>query len=70
MIGARTPRWTRHDVSDPGITLLGLLAFLGDALSDYQDAVARERRARTRRVLVSLIAVLVAGAWVLKRAGP
>jgi len=42
--------WTDHNVHDPGITLLELLAYLGDQLSRYQDQVAHEAYARRRRV--------------------
>jgi hypothetical protein len=45
---SRQPDWTQHNVHDPGIVLVELLAFLGDFLSYYQDQVAAESAARKR----------------------
>lgn len=41
-VAALVADWTDHDVSDPGVTLLELLAFVGDTLSGYADRVAAE----------------------------
>jgi hypothetical protein len=38
--------WTDHNVHDPGVTLLELFAFLGDALAFFSDEVAGQRRRR------------------------
>jgi hypothetical protein len=49
--------WADHNVHDPGITLLELLAYVGDQLAYYQDQIAAENRLRTRRrVAVGLAA--------------
>jgi len=53
-----TPDWTDHDVSDPGVTLIELLPFLGEQL-DFRNPQGRRR----------LFAVLVAAAgllWLLR----
>jgi hypothetical protein len=39
--------WTDHNVHDPGVTLLELFAFLGEALAYFSDEVTGERRRRT-----------------------
>jgi hypothetical protein len=41
-LAARVHAWADSTEHDPGVTLLELMAFLADALSDYQDAVAGE----------------------------
>jgi len=49
---------------DPGVTLLDLLAYVGDLLAYYQDRVAEEQRLRTRRfVLLTLGALLAFFVW-------
>jgi hypothetical protein len=49
------PASTRQPASDPGIALLELLAYVGDALSFYQDQVANEAYLETEdRVRVRL----------------
>jgi hypothetical protein len=52
-----SPAWTHTPKHDPGITLLELLAYLGDVLSYYQDRVAKEERLRTRRFVSSSLAL-------------
>ncbi len=54
--------WADHNVHDPGITLLELLAYVGDQLAYYQDQIAAENRLRTRR---RVAVALAAGALVL-----
>jgi hypothetical protein len=57
--------WTDSNVSDPGITLLELFAYLGDQLAYRQEQVAAEARLKTRRrYLLALAAVL---AFVCRR---
>ncbi len=66
MTGGRipSPAWTDESEGDPGITLVGLLAFLGDALSWYQDRAASEARLRTRRrYLLALAALTGFACW-------
>lgn len=41
-VAALVADWTDHDVSDPGVTLLELLAFVGDTLTGYADRAAAE----------------------------
>jgi hypothetical protein len=43
------PSWTARNPYDPGTTLLELLAFLGDRLSDYQARIADEVYLQRRR---------------------
>ncbi|MBW3571849.1 MAG: putative baseplate assembly protein, partial [Gemmatimonadetes bacterium] len=43
------PRWTERHVPDVGIALVELMAFAGDELSYYQDAVATEAYLETAR---------------------
>jgi hypothetical protein len=65
-----TREWTDHTESDPGITLLELLAYAGDLLSYYQDEIAAEARLATRRRYASvLVALVVVGFWRCRRAG-
>jgi hypothetical protein len=51
------PEWTNHDVSDPGITLANVSAFLADPL-DW---------ARRRKVLLVALAAAVGLLWLLRR---
>jgi hypothetical protein len=37
-IPVHAPEWADHDVSDPGVTLLELLAFLAEDLSSFEQA--------------------------------
>lgn len=48
------PQWTERHAADLGITLIELLAYAGDYLSYYQDAVAAEAYLTTARQRVSL----------------
>ena len=41
-LATRVRGWAGSTEHDPGVTLMELMAFLADALSDYQDAVADE----------------------------
>jgi hypothetical protein len=47
--GPRNTAWSDSNNSDPGLAFIELLAYLGDALTRYQDAVAAESYLRTRR---------------------
>lgn len=48
------PGWTERNVPDLGITLVELLAYTGDYLSYYQDAVATEAYLDTARQRISV----------------
>lgn len=48
------PDWTERHVPDLGITLVELLAYVGDHLSYYQDAVATEAYLDTARQRISV----------------
>jgi len=48
------PTWTETHVADIGITLVELLAYVGDDLSYYQDAVATEAYLQTARRRISV----------------
>jgi predicted phage baseplate assembly protein len=48
------PAWTDRHVADIGITLVELLAYIGDDLSYYQDAVATEAYLQTARRRISV----------------
>ncbi len=48
------PHWTERHVPDVGITLVELLAYVGDYLSYHQDAVATEAYLDTARKRVSV----------------
>jgi hypothetical protein len=48
------PGWTERHVPDLGVTLVELLAYIGDALSYYQDAVATEAYLATSRTRISV----------------
>ncbi len=47
------PQWTERNPADLGITLLELLAYTGDQLSYFQDAVANEAYLETVRQRIS-----------------
>lgn len=49
-----TPDWTERHVPDVGLTLVELLAYVGDQLSYYQDAVATEAFLDTARQRISI----------------
>ncbi len=48
------PEWRERHVPDLGITLVELLAYVGDYLSAYQDAVATEAYLNTARQRISV----------------
>ena len=48
------PAWTETHIADIGITLVELLAYIGDDLSYYQDAVATEAYLQTARQRISV----------------
>lgn len=48
------PEWTERHTPDVGITLIELLAYVGDYLSYYQDAVATEAYLDTARRRISV----------------
>src|SRR5512136_2165575 len=48
------PTWTERHVPDLGVTLVELLAYVGDYLSYYQDAVATEAYLETARQRISV----------------
>lgn len=48
------PGWTERHAADIGVTLVEVLAYAGDYLSYYQDAVATEAYLSTARRLVSV----------------
>ena len=48
------PDWTERHVPDIGVTLVELLAYVGDSLSYYQDAVATEAYLGTARQRISV----------------
>lgn len=48
------PEWQERHVPDLGITLIELLAYVGDQLSYYQDAVATEAYLNTARHRISV----------------
>jgi hypothetical protein len=47
------PTWTETHLSDIGVTLVELLAYVGDQLSYYQDAIATEAYLDTARLRIS-----------------
>ena len=53
-IPVHAPEWTDHDVSDPGVTLLELFAFLADDLASrgerWPDAASETVRAVRERL--------------------
>ena len=53
-ISVLSPQWTERHAADLGITLVELLAFVGDYLSYQQDAVATEAYLGTARRRVSI----------------
>jgi hypothetical protein len=54
LIPRLSPQWTERLAADLGITVLELLAYTGDQLSYYQDAVANEAYLETARQRVSV----------------
>ncbi len=53
-ISVLSPQWTERHAADLGITLVELLAFVGDNLSYQQDAIATEAYLGTARRRVSI----------------
>ena len=53
LIPSLVPEWTERHEADLGMTLLELLAYAGDNLSYYQDAVANEAYLETARRRIS-----------------
>lgn len=53
-LAAVMPEWTERHVPDIGITLVELLAYVGDYLSYHQDAVATEAYLGTARQRISV----------------
>jgi len=49
LIPALIPRWMEGHGADMGIALVDLLAYVGDDLSSYQDAIANEANLETAR---------------------
>jgi len=80
-LSAIAPGWKERNPADVGVALVELMAFVGDQLSYYQDAVATEAYLGTARLRTSVRrhARLVdyemhegtnARAWVVVQAGP
>src|SRR5438874_11382626 len=53
-LALRVPGWTERSEADLGITLVELLAYVGDYLSYYQDAIATEAYLGTARQRISV----------------
>ncbi|MCQ4164901.1 putative baseplate assembly protein [Tahibacter harae] len=53
-LALRVPGWSERHVPDLGVTLVELLAYAGDYLSYYQDAVATEAYLDTARQRISV----------------
>jgi predicted phage baseplate assembly protein len=53
-LAATMPTWTERHIADLGITLVELLAYIGDDLSYYQDEVATEAYLQTARRRISV----------------
>jgi predicted phage baseplate assembly protein len=53
-LAATMPAWTETHIADIGITLVELLAYVGDDLSYYQDTVATEAYLQTARKRISV----------------
>jgi predicted phage baseplate assembly protein len=53
-LGVTLPAWTERHAADLLVTLVELLAYVGDDLSYYQDAVATEAYLRTARRRISV----------------
>lgn len=56
--------WSDRNANDPGIALVELFAYVGDALANYADRVSAEERLRTRR---RAVAAAFALAWCCRR---
>ena len=53
-LALRVPGWTERSEADLGIVLVEILAYVGDYLSYYQDAVATEAYLGTARRRTSI----------------
>lgn len=53
-LAVEMPEWTERSPADMGVALVELLAYVGDHLSYYQDAVATEAYLGTARTRVSI----------------
>jgi hypothetical protein len=62
-----TPPWTEANDNDPGVALLELFAFLGEALSSYQEQIAAEAQLRTRRRVAIALAAAAVLFWGCRR---
>jgi hypothetical protein len=56
---AQSPGWTNFNRSDPGVTLLELLSYLGELLARYQEKAAAEAQLATRRRYVLALGAAV-----------
>jgi hypothetical protein len=59
--------WTDANDHDPGVTLLELFAFLGEALSFYQEEIAAEAQLRVRRRIAVALAAAAVLLWGCRR---
>jgi hypothetical protein len=65
-VRAQSPDWTHFNRSDPGVTLLELLSYLGEMLAHYQDTAAAEARLATRRryaLALGAVSALLVVCW-------
>lgn len=61
-IPADAPEWTDFNESDPGITLVELLAFLAESLQWQIDERQRQRRRHRRRLALLVVGMAGLGA--------
>jgi hypothetical protein len=61
------PTWTEEAEHDPVVTLMDLLAYVGDLLSHHQGQVADESWVRSRRFAISMLALIVILFWWRRR---
>jgi hypothetical protein len=64
---AQSPGWTNANRSDPGVTLLELLSYLGEILANYQEKAAAEAHLATRRRYVLVLGAVAAVFVVCRR---
>ncbi|HTO49826.1 MAG TPA: hypothetical protein VML91_19490 [Burkholderiales bacterium] len=57
-VRTRVPGWTDHNASDPGITLLELLAWLADLAIFRADRIGEREAVHLSRAVVSCLALL------------
>jgi hypothetical protein len=67
-IPVHAPEWADHDVSDPGVTLLELFAYLAEDLSSLEAAAASETLAAVRERLEGRLEFLEAEAQRVRSA--